>query len=277
MITGALRLAAFDVLRALGSWRWFLVPPVFFVAGWLGADNAAYNYATQTPRHANFWDASLTMMTDPSAIVFAFVLGFVIVAGDLYVRDRSSGTAAMTLLRSPSRAIWWAAKILALGPLALVFSILAFLSALAAGAVRLPVSWRWSPASRIPWDSGDAIYPSFGDLPAPLFLLLVALYTALVLWAVGAVVVAISALYPRLVTPLSVGLAWALVGTPLVAPLVFRRGVGILDPEYQLTYVVHFGSRGFAATPWPVSFVVIVAALVLALAVGVWRLRQADM
>lgn len=273
-----LRLALFDALRALGAWRWLAVPPVFFVAGWLGADNATYDYAAQRPRDANLWDGPLTMMTDNSAVVFAFVLGFVIVTGDLYVRDRSSGTAAMTLLRSRSRTGWWAAKIISLGPLALVFSLLAFLSALAASAVRLPVSLRWSPASQIPWNSESAIYPSFAASPAPLFLLLVALYTASVLWGIGTLVLCVSALYPRLITPLAAGLLWALAGTPLVAPLYFRKGVGTLDPAYHVSYVIHFGNdRGFAATPWSVSFAVIAATLVVVSVFGAWWLRRVDL
>lgn len=278
MTTGVLRLVAFNALQAVGSWRWLVVPPVFFVAGWLGAEDASYDYTTQTLRHANFWDAPLTMMTDPSAIAFAFVLGFVLVNGDLYVRDRSSGAAAMTLLRSRSRAGWWVAKVCALGPLALLFSVLAFFSALLAGAFRLPLSLQWSPASRIPWGNEGAIHPGFGTLPAPLFLLLVVLYTAVVLWAIGAVVVVVSTLYPHLITPLAAGLAWAFAGTPLVAPLVFRRGVGTLDPEYQLTYVIHFGNyRGVSATPWSVSFVVIAVTLALVLAIGAWQLRRVDL
>lgn len=218
------------------------------------------------------------MMTDPNTIAFAFVLGFVLVTGDLYVRDRSSGAAAMTLLRSRSRPGWWAAKVLALAPLALVFSILAFLSTLVAGAAKLPISSQWSQAALLSWNSSKALYPGAGTLPPPLFLLLVTLYTALALWAVGAVVLAISTLYPRLITPLVVGLAWALAGTSLLAPLVFREGVGRLDPVYQLTYVIHFSNPPyFIATPWSVSFTVIAITLLLALLAGSWMLRRANL
>lgn len=272
------RLTLYDTLRALGSLRWLAVPPVFFVAGWLAAGVAEYDYTTQRFRHANFWDAPLKMMTDPNTVAFAFVLGFVLVTGDLYVRDCSSGAAAMTLLRSRSRPGWWAAKVLALAPLALVYSILAFISALAAGAANLPVSSQWSQAALVSWNSSSALYPGGGTLPPPVFLLLVALYTALALWAVGAVVLAISTLYPQLITPLVAGLLWALAGTPLVASLVLREGVGRLDPMYQITYVIHFSnSRSFVATPWVVSFTVIGVTLLLALLAGSWMLRRADL
>lgn len=276
MIVGT-RLAFFDILRALGAWRWLSVPPIFFVAGWLGADIAEYDFTTQDYRDANLWDGPLTMMTDNSAIVFAFVFGFVIVTGDLYVRDRSSGAAAMTLLRSRSRTVWWMAKVCAFGPLALVFSVLAFLSSLVASAIQLPVSLHWSSASMIPWKDQSALYPGSGAMPPAIFLLMVALYTAAVLWSVGAVVLGISALYPRPLTPLVIGLVWSLAGTPLVAPLYFREGAGTLDPVYHLSYVIHFGNeRGFEAMPWIVSVAVVSMTLGLVLVLGSWRLRWAD-
>ncbi len=273
-----IRLTLYDTLRALGSLRWLAVAPVFFVAGWLSAENAQYDFTTDRLRQSNFWDAPLTMMTDPNTVAFAFVFGFVLVTGDLYVRDRSSGAAAMTMLRSRSRPGWWAAKVLALAPQSLVYSILAFLSALAAGAAKLPVSFQWSQAALISWDSNKAIYPGAGTLPPPLFLLLVALYTALALWAVGAVVLTVSTLYPRHVTPLVMGFLWTLAGTSLLAPLVSREGIGKLDPVYQLTYVIHFSNPPyFIAMPWYVSFLVIGATLLLVLFFGALKLRRVDL
>lgn len=272
-----LRLILFDVLRVFGSWRWLAVPPVFFVAGWLGAENAAYDYETQRPRNANFWDGPFTMMMDPSAILFAFLLGFTLVSGDLYVRDRISGSAAMTLTRSRSRYSWWTAKVLALGPIALAFSTLAFLSALVASAFQLPVSMIRSQAAQVAWNGSGAIYPSFETLPMPLLLLLVTLYTAFALWAVGAVVLCVSALYPRTVTPLAMGLAWTLAGTPLIAPLAFREGVGTLDPAYQISYVVHFLNGSFSAASYILSSAVILCTLALTLIIGGWRSSRTDM
>lgn len=278
MIAEVLRLTLYDAMHALGAWRWLAVPPAFFVAGWLGANNAEYDYSTQSLRDVNFWDGPLTMMTDPSAIIFAFVLGFALVTGDLYVRDRSSGAAAMTLLRSHSRAVWWFAKVCALGPLALAFSLFAFSSALVASAVQLPLSLNWSRASQVPWGDTSAMYPSFNALPVPLFLLLVVFYTALVLWSIGAVVLGVSVLYPRMITPLAAGLAWAFAGTPLIAPIVFREGLGTLDPAYNLSYVVHFGTdRGLTATPWFVSFLVVGGTLALVLVAGSLWLRRVDL
>lgn len=269
-VAEVLRLCAFDTGRALGTWRWLAVPPVFFVAGWLGADNAQYDFVTQSVREANLWDGPLMMMTDPTLSAFAFLLGFAIVAGDLYVRDRASGTASMTLVRSQSRGTWWAAKIFALAPLALVFSLLALLSASVASAVQLPLSLDWSPASH-------NLYPSIQSLPPPLFVLLVALYTAFVIWAIGALVLTASALYPRLATPLVVALAWSFAGTGLVSSLASREGLGRLDPAYHISYVVHFGhDQGFTAIHWSVSLTVVLGAIVLALLVGALSLRSTD-
>lgn len=272
-----LRLLPVEVARAAGSWRWLAVPPVFFGAGWLGSENAAFNYAAQQPRQANLWDAPLIMMTNNSVLIFACTLGFVLVVGDLYVRDRSSGAAAMTLVRTRSRASWWAAKVGALGPAALAFSALAFLSALAAGAIRLPLAGGWSPAARIPWGNPAAIYPSFGYLPPPVFLLLVVAYTALALWAIGAVVLAVSTFYPHMVTPLAAGLAWTITGSSLVAPLYLRTGAGTLDPQFRLNYAIHFATDGGSmAMPWLISLAVGGASLLVATLGGVWRLRRTD-
>lgn len=275
-----LRVALFDAFHALGTWRWLAVPPVFVVGGWLGADHARFvmEVLPFTPGKPNFWYGALILPTNKYALIFPFVLGFALVTGDLYVRDRSSGAATMTLLRSRSRGVWWAAKVCALGPLALVFSLFAFFSALVASAVQLPISLAWSPASRISWNNESAMYPSYETLPAPVFYLLVVLYTAFVLWSIGAVVLGVSAFYPQMLTPLAAGLVWALAGTPLIAPIVFREGLGTLDPAYNLSYVVHFGTdRGLTATPWFVSFLVVYGTLALVLVAGSLWLRRVDL
>lgn len=103
------------------------------------------------------------------------------------------------------------------------------------------------------------------------------LYTAFVLWAVGAVIIAVSTLYPRLVTTLLMGLLWSLTATRLA----YREGVGKQNPAYQLSYVIHFSSsQHFVGTPWSVSFVVVSVVLLFALFAlfaGAWRLRRVDL
>lgn len=276
MIRSLARLVLFDAIRGLGNLRWLVVPPILFVIGWLDVDYVQYDYQAQEPREVNIWDGPLSMMTYGGAVIFILVLGFVIVSGDLYVRDRASGTAAMSLVRSRSRMGWWAAKIGALGLLAFVYSAVFAASTLAASATRLPLALGPSPAAQVPWSDQSALYPRFEELPMPLFFLLVVLYTALALWAVGAVVVWVSALYPRVVTPLAFGFLWVVGISWIVAPVYQRQGFGKLDPVYQVSYAVHFGAPGLEATPWSTSCAVILGTLALVLLAGAWKLRRTD-
>lgn len=277
MVSKTLHLALFDTLRGLGNLRWIVVPVLLFCVGWVQLDYVEYDYVLQQSRQANIWDGPLSMMAGGNVVVFVFVLGFTLVAGDLYVRDLSLGTASMTLLRSSSRTLWWTAKILALGSLALAYSIIGFGAALGASATRLPISLQWSPASRVPWGNESALYPGAGTLPPPLFLLLVILYTGLALWAVGAVVLLVSVLCPRIVAPLAFGFIWVVGASWLVAPVYQRQGFGTLDPIFQVSYTVHFAASGFEAVPWSVSFVIVFGTLALALLLGAWWLRRADL
>ncbi len=271
------RLVVFDVLRALGTWRWLAVPPALFTAGYVGADQAQYDPDITTPLVLNVWDGPLSMMADSAIVVFAFGLGFAFVTGDLYVRDLSSGTAAMTLVRSRSRTGWWVAKLCALGVLAFVYSVVGFCSALAASALLLPLSLETSPVASTTWGDPESLYPRFEGLPMPLFFIAVVLYTALSLWAVGAVILAISVVYPRFVVPLTAVVLWVIVGSPLVSPLYQREGIGTLDPLYHISYVVHFGTSTLDAMPWSTSFAIIAGTLALVMILGAWRLRQVDM
>lgn len=276
MIAGTLRLARFETLLALGTWRWLAVVPALFLAGYLGADRSKYDPYAETSLLLNWWDGPLSMMVDSSMVVFTFGFGFAFVVGDLYVRDRSSGTAALTMIRSQSRARWWAAKVLAIGALALVYSALSFGSALAASALQLPLSLGASATARAAWGSADSLYPRIEVLPVPVFFFVVGLYTALALWAVGALVLGASVLYPRPVVPLAVTLLWVILGSPLGSPLYLREGLGKLDPLYHLSYVIHFGTPDFEATRWTTSIVIILASVTLALCIGAWKLRRTD-
>lgn len=277
MARAMLRLALFDALRGVGNLRWIVVPVLLFCVGWVELDYVEYDYFAQRPREANVWDGPLSMMAAGNIVIFVFVLGFTLVVGDLYVRDLSTGTAPMTLLRSRSRTLWWTAKLAALGALALVYSAVGFIAALAASATRLPLSLQWSPASSVPWSSQSALYPGAETLAPPLFTLLVILYTGLALWAVGAVVLLVSLLYPRMIAPLGFGFAWIVGLSWLVAPISARQGPLTLDPVFQVSYAVHFSGPGFDAVPWSVSFAVIGGSLALSLLLGAWQLRRADL
>lgn len=276
-----LGIAFFDSYRSLYTWRWLAVPPVFMVGGWLGADHADFimTVLNRSTRQPNFWDGALILPTNKLALVFAFVLGFVLVIGDLYVRDHSQGTAHLTLLRSGSRAAWWAGKILSLASPALLYSGLAYLFALLGSALRLPVTLGTSGAAEIPWGGERAaLYPRFGDIPMPLFFLLVIVYTAFALWAVGSTVLAVSALYPRMVVPLAAGLALVLIGSGLREPFFYERGAALFNPVYHVTYVSSFAvGKGLQLAPLLWAVTVLGCTLLLAFGGGMLWVRRTDL
>lgn len=272
-------MAVFDAVRALGTWRWLAVPPAFLVGGWLGADHAEFvtEVLARAQGDPNFWDGALVLPTNKYAIVFGFVLGFVLVTGDLYVQDLHVGTAYLTLLRSRSRAGWWAGKILSLAPAALLYSMLAYVFALAGSALVLPIKPGPSRAAEIPWGSETALYPRFEGMPMPLFCVLVVLYTAFALWALGSLVITASALYSRGIVPLVAGLALVIVGSRLEEPFVYRQGAALLNPVYHVTYVTHFSSGdSFALAPWLYAVGVLGGMLFVAVAVGAWWVSRTD-
>jgi hypothetical protein len=276
-LSGVLRLAFFDALRGLGNVRWLVVPPLLLLAAFFQADWVGFDYATGRAREVNLWDLPFSMVSSSAVGVFLFSLGFVLVSGDLFVRDYASGTAAMTLLRSRDRFGWWTAKILSLSVLALSYSIIAFASILAVGAALFPWKLDPSPAAQIPWGDPNALYPRFEALPMPAFFLLVVTYTSLALWAVGAVVLLVSTLHPHTLVPLAFGFGWVVILSWVIAPVYQREGLGALDPMYQVSYAVHFGTPVFGGVSWLTSFAVVFGSLALALLVGAWKLRRTDM
>lgn len=272
-----LRLAIFDALRGLGQIRWLFIPLVFFAVGWVQIDYVEFDFASQRARDVNLWDGPLSSATYASVVVFAFTLGFLLVSGDLLVKDLSSGAASMTLVRSHSRSGWWIAKLLALFPLALTYSSIAFLTMLAAGAARLPLALGPSPAARVPWGQGDALYPRFEVLPMPMFFVLVVLYTSFALWAVGAVGLLVSTFLPRTLPALAFSFVWIVGLGWLLMPLYQREVVGTLDPAYRVSYAIHFGGQGEEAASWAVSAAIVLTTIALATLLGSWVLRRTDL
>jgi hypothetical protein len=222
------------------------------------------------------WDAPLSMPLEISQLLFLLVLGFSFLIGDLYVRDVESGTAAMTVLRSRSRTRWWLAKVLSLGVLALLFATVGFITVLAVSAVRLPVSWEPSTAAELSYGSA-ALYPRFAEWPMPVFFAFVVLYTALTLWAVGAVLLVVSVFFTRLIVPISVIILWVMVDGLLVPVYLPRNGLGLLDPLYHVSYAIHFGGSGTGLVSWYISGLLVVATLALVLLLGAAKVSRTDL
>ncbi len=271
------RAVAFEVLRALGRKRWLFVVAVFFALGWIETDSVRFSLRGER-LESNMWDLPLSLASNQAVLLFFFAFGFALVAADSYVADITAGTATTTLLRSGSRASWWSAKVVSLGPLALVFSCLALFSILAAALLTLPAAAGPSQVALTPYSSSDALYPWFRSIPIPVFLLLVILYMAVVLWAVGAVVLTVSAFFPSPVAPLVVSLVWIAGLSWLLSPL--GGGVGaaaFVNPTSHLSYAIHFGGSRASAIPWWISLCVSAGYIGASVILGSARLKKADL
>jgi hypothetical protein len=276
-------LIAYDSLRGLGSWRWLLVPLVFAVTMWLEIDSVEVDFSQQARRAVNVWDGPLSLLTNVPVLLFVFALGFLFVVGDLYIRQRADHTAAMTMLRMPSRLGWWIAKIGAVGVLALCYALLGMGAALLVSAMHLPWSWSPSGMARLPFDGVNSLYPRFADLPMAAFFGLTILYTAFVLWAIGAVTLTVSVLWPKAAVPFSFAAIWVSSETATGALSLPREGFCQLDPLYLLSYARHFAivrnehTVTLGMTSWSQSLTAIGAVIILMVTLGWIRLQRMDL
>lgn len=271
------RAITFETLRALGRKRWLFVVAIFFALGWIESDSVRFSYSGDT-LESNMWDLPLTLASNQPVLLFFFAFGFAMVAADSYVADTAAGTATTTLLRSKSRSSWWSAKVVSLGPLALVFSCLALISILAAALLTLPVAAGPSPAALTPYNSPGALYPWFRSIPIPVFLLLVILYMAVVLWAVGAVVLTVSAFLPSPVAPLVVSLVWIAGLSWLLSPSGGGFGVAAFaNPVSHLSYAIHFGGPRVSGVPWWTSLFISASYVGASVVLGSVRLKRVDL
>lgn len=268
---------AFETLLALGRKRWLFVVAVFFALGWIESDSVRFSYGGD-PLEPNIWDLPLTLASNQAVLLFFFAFGFATVAADTYVADITAGTATTTLLRSKSRSSWWSAKVISLGPLALVFSCLALISILAAALLTLPAGTGPSQAALTPYNSPDALYPWFRSIPIPVFLLLVALNLAVVLWAIGAVVLTVSVFLPNPVAPLVVSLVWIVGLSWLLSPSGSGIGVAAFaNPTSHLSYAIHFGDLRVSGIRWWTSLLISAGYIVASVILGSVRLKRVDL
>ncbi len=265
----------FDVLRSLGSWRWLLVPPLYGIIGTYYAGFLRFDFARQQPRSINIWDVPPAVVSNRNLNVWLVGLGFALLVGDNYLRDRDRNLLALTVSRASSHTAWWVAKIGSLGLLALCYVGLMFAAILLGSLFSVPWALHDSPQSRIPTTWNDLWYPRLMSVPMPLFVLLVGLYTAFALWIIGCLVLTISLVSQRAIMPLAFSVIWALASVELAAPVLSRLPYGLLlSMPYLITYAKHFVPvERIPLSPFiTVSFGVVLASVIL----GAWRLRRLD-
>lgn len=269
------RALQYDTVRGLASWRWLAVPVVFAAACWNEISSLRLDSGARAP--LNVWDGPLSMLQNTTLVVF-LALGFLLVVGDGYARDRARGTVALTIIRTRSRTTWWLAMVGSIGVLALVFSALGLFASLLVSAVRLPLELDASPAAHVAWGAEGSLYPRFAGMPMPLFFGFVVLYTAAGLWALGGIILAVSVLEPQPYVPIAAAILWVLLEL-LALPSLVSRGGDSIDPFFHLFFAAHFGERELAlADPvsWEWSALVICVSLAGACAAGALKLRWSD-
>lgn len=274
-----LRLARHDAVRGLSSRRWLLVPLVFLVAGWISLDAVVYDVTTRSNREVNVWDGPLSFVTSQQLLLFVCLIGFIFVVGDLTLNQLQDGTSSYTALRVPSRFTWWAAKVVAVGLLALVYAAVGVVTVLLVSAIQLPVAWAPSPMAQAPFDGASSLYPLVDNLPMPVLLTAVTVHVAIGLWVCGTVAITASLVWTRSAVPFSVGVLVAVVSWQLWVVGAGWDGIGVALPDAGLNYAVHFPmyfEGAVTRTPRPAWMTIasIATWLVASLIGGAWRLRR---
>jgi len=268
-------LIMYDVRHSMAGWRWWILLPVYGALGMLYAGMIRFDYVRQQPRNVNIWDVPPAIVSNPWINVWLVATGFVLLIGDGYVRDRDQNILALTLIRMPSRLIWWSAKLGAVGLLAVYYVTVVFGAILIGSAFSVPIESSDSPQSLIPTTGTDGWYFRLMSVPMPLFVILVGLYTAIALWVVGSIALVSSVLTKHMLVPLVLVITWGISSLLLWARLLRQLPFGeLLSLPYFITYAKHFSPH--ERIPVSLFAVVSLGMLGIILVVGTWRLQKSD-
>jgi hypothetical protein len=125
------RLMVFDVLSHQRLARWLVLPAPAFLAAWVAAD--------ELDRLGVGWmpgDLLGAVLTVPIYTAFLLGLPILLLTADLPLRQLDDGDASLTFTRVGSRAMWWAAKLLAMAVVAFAASAACLAVVTFAGVVR---------------------------------------------------------------------------------------------------------------------------------------------
>lgn len=269
-------LILYDVRYSLSTWRWWFVAPVYGVLGTLYGGLIRFDFIKQQPRSVNIWDVPPVIVSNPWINVLLVAVGFVLLVGDSYARDRDQSLVALTLVRMPSRRLWWVAKLGAIGVLAAWYVTLMFGAILIGSSFSVPIAFTDSPQSLIPTTGTDGWYFRWMNVPMPLFVVLIAVYTTFTVWIVGVVALAAATVSQHIAVPLVVIVTWGISSLLLYARLLSRIPFGeLLSLPYFITYAKHLSP--YESTSIPLFAVVSLGMLGAAFMVGAWRLQTSDL
>lgn len=270
-MTSFLRMVWLDVLHGLSTWRWWLVPPVFAAATFWFRWSVSFDFDDQRFRDVNQWDFALAYQAHPHFLLWVFALGFALLVGDCYIREREMGVDAMSLARGVSREAWWAARIVSLGVMALSYAVVGISIIALVGGLMSRFDLGPSPellgrVRSVEW------YSYWKAMHIAPFVAVTSLYLAFGLWIAGSVIVTASLIVRRTFVPFVVASAWIIISADPMG-LHYRGTARLLNLVHLLSYEKHLGHERMPLGSFLAASTIALMGVAL---IGVWRARWID-
>jgi hypothetical protein len=264
------RITSLSFLSGFVRWRWALVVSLFTLAAGLVQDTLQWLFrAEKVIRPVDVWDMFPALLAHYYVLHALFAFGFLLFIGDHYHRQRESGNSALFALRLPSRRLYWLGNMATVGINALLFMTICYLMTLVVGFIMVPPASYWPMLPRETLQ-GLSYTP---HLPAPVFSLLLALYTAWGLWISGSLVMLVSTFFKNTSVLLGVISGWVLVSLAAGwdVPFVFQRFVLLGE---LIGFHKHYGEHAISLGTF---FLVSSTMLFLIALVGSWRMQREEL
>lgn len=252
------------------AWRWLLLVPAFVVNAVIIKDILRFFLERHNvSRRVDAWDLFPAMLLHRHMQLLLFGLGFMLLVGDSYRREQEQGAVMLTIVRLPSRSIYWLGKMGALGVMALGFVGMGLTISLLVGLIIAPPSSFWPT---LPRESMPGMYPE-GGLSVPVYAVLLVGYTAWSLWIAGCMIVLLSICIPHKLGVLIAMTLWTVTSIFSLVPSTMGYA-RLLNLGYLIGFFKHQGDD-----PIPLSnyFAITSTTLVLIAIAGSWRLQREDL
>lgn len=250
--------------------RWALVIAVMTIAAGTMADTLHYSFdADKVTRPVDVWDIFPALLRHAYILHFLFAFGFLLFVGDHAHRQRDFGTSALLAIRLPSRRLYWLGNMGAIGINAFLFMLTCLCISLIVGFIMVPPSSLWPMTSRE--TIRQLAIPL--QMPIPVFLVGLAMYTAWGLWIAGSFVMLVSTFFKNTSVLLGTITGWVVLSVALSWQAYW--------PWERFLYVGELIGHHKHLVERPVSlsmfFLVSTAMLVAIAAIGSWRMRREEL
>jgi hypothetical protein len=265
-------LARSTTLSFLGGfvrWRWILLTALFAISAGL-VENIVSDYfeLKKVARPVDTWDLFPAIVSHTYTLHFLLAFGFLLLIGDHYHRQQAQGTAALFAIRMPSRRTYWLGNMGAIGLMAALFVGTCWLMTFLVGLILVPPSTLWPMLPR------ETIKPLMTSvhLPAPVYSLLLAAYTAWGLWIGGSAILLLSLFVRNTAVVLGAIAAWVMLslsatwfGEAFVMHFVCIGDL-ISTHKHDGEYAMSLGTFFACST----------AMLIVIAMIGSWRIRREE-